>query len=66
MSYYDNKNNCDTCLILPSLNDIKYLIHEQEELFDMLLLNKLKITALHVMKDSKFHKVALQNRVIDI
>ena len=60
---YDNGN---MRLLFPTILDIKCLLKENEDLFDMLLLNKLKIAPLDVIKNSKMHKVALQNRLIEL
>ena len=53
-------------LLFPTINDIKCLLKENEDLFDMLLLKQLDITPLHVMKDSKYHKIALANSLVKI
>ena len=60
---YDNMN---IRLLFPTILDIKCLLKDNEDLFDMLLLNQLHITRLQVVKNSKMHKVALQNRLVEI
>ena len=65
ITYYDTKNNCDIRLVMPSILDVKYLIHNQEDLLDMLLLKQLKVTPVHVMKGSQMYRVALQNRLVN-
>ena len=59
-------DNGSVRLLFPSINDAKCLIKENEALFDMLLLKKLNITPLYVIRHSKMHKVALQNKCVDI
>ena len=56
---YDNIN-----LVLPSLNDIKLFLLNNTDIFDMLLQNKVKITAILVMKNSKMHTTAVHNKTI--
>lgn len=51
-------------LILPTINDVKAIVMENEELFDLLLLNKLKIEINMVAKESKQYKVALKNAIL--
>ena len=51
-------------LILPTINDVKAIVMENEELFDLLLLNKLKIETNMVAKESKQYKVALKNAIL--
>ena len=64
--YQITYDNGTVRLLFPTLSDIKCLLKENEELFDMLLLNQLQITPLHVMKHSKLYKVAMQNRLVEI
>ena len=51
-------------LILPTINDVKAIVMENEELFDLLLLNKLRIETNMVAKESKRYKVALKNAIL--
>ena len=51
-------------LILPTINDVKAIVMANEELFDLLLLNKLKIETNMVAKESKQYKVALKNAIL--
>ena len=52
-------------LILPSINDIKVLILDNEEILDMLLQNKVKIEEEIVVVDSPKYKTALKNRLVE-
>ena len=52
-------------IVFPTINDVKLLIKEQEEMLDMLLLNKLKIRTEYVCKGSKIYRTALKNRIIE-
>ena len=52
-------------LVLPTINDVKVLIKENEWLFAKLLLNELKITPLQVLQYSKMHETAIDNTLID-
>ena len=51
-------------LYLPTRNDLKYLLGENEELINMLIDNKLKIKHENVVINSKKHRTALNNRLI--
>ena len=51
-------------LVLPTMNDIKLLIKENEDLFDLLLLNKLTIKPQIVTKNSKLYHTAIKNAMI--
>ena len=53
-------------LLFPTILDIKCLLKENEDLFDMLLLGQLHIMPIHVVKNSKLYNVALQNRLVEI
>ena len=58
------KNN-NVQLVLPSIDDIKCMIMENEELLNLLLLNQLIIVPKTVNTDSKIYKTALHNRILD-
>lgn len=61
------KIHCPTLsceLVFPTINDIKALLHKEEELLDLLLLNEIKILPETVSIDSKKYKTALHNRLI--
>ena len=53
-------------LIMPSLNDIKLLVLENEQILDLLLQNKLKVEEEVVSTDSKKYQTALKNRVVQV
>ena len=53
-------------LVFPSLNDIKLLLHNEEELFDLLLLNKIKIVEKTVSINSRQYQAALHNRQVQV
>ena len=58
---YDNVK-----LLIPSLNDIKCLLKENKNLLDMLLLNQLDVRSILVLENCKMHKIALQNRLVEV
>ena len=63
------KLHCPTLsceLVFPSINDIKLLLHNEEELFDLLLLNKLQIIQETVSINSKQYQTALHNRQVQV
>ena len=51
-------------IVFPSLNDIKLVIYDNEELFDLLIQNKIKISSVKVATDSKMYKTAIKNSVV--
>ena len=51
-------------LVFPSINDIKLVMKDNEELFDMLLLNKIKILPERVHMESKKYQAALHNKLV--
>ena len=53
-------------LVLPSLNDIKLVVLDNEELLDLLLQNKLRVEEEIVLTDSKKYKTAMKNRMIAV
>ena len=53
-------------LVFPSLSDIKLLLHNEEELFDLLLLNKIQVIKETVSIDSKRYQTALHNRQVQV
>ena len=53
-------------LFLPSLNDIKLLLHNDEESFDLLLLNKIQIIPETVSIDSKQYRTAIHNKQVQV
>ena len=55
--------NCE--LILPSINDIKVLVMENEEILDMLLQKKVSIEEEMVLIDSTKYKTAIKNRLVE-
>ena len=59
---YSPSLSCE--LVLPSINDVKLMLYEQEELFDLLLLNKVQILPEQVYTDSKKYQLALHNKMI--
>ena len=52
-------------LILPSINYIKVLILDNEEILDMLLQKKVSIEEEMVLVDSTKYKTALKNRLVE-
>ena len=67
VEYFDKTVDCDIKLVLPTLSDIKYLLLQNPDtLLDLFLLKELTITPIQVIKDSKLHKTALQNRLLDM
>ena len=52
-------------LILPSINDIKALVMENEEILDMLLRKKVSIEEEMVLIDSNKYRTAIKNRIVD-
>ena len=52
-------------LVLPTINDIKVLILDNEEILDMILQNKVSIEEEMVSVDSNKYKTALKNRVVE-
>ena len=58
----------ETCceLLLPSANDIKLLLLDNEELLDMLILKKIDILTENVDKNSQQYKTALANQLIQV
>lgn len=51
-------------LVLPNLQDVKKLIKDDEELFDKLLLNQIRIVPQQVTRNSKLYKTATFNSKI--
>ena len=51
-------------LVLPSLNDIKLLVLENEQILDLLLQNKLKVEQEVVSTNSKKYETAMKNRIV--
>ena len=58
---YNVHFNDNMGLVLANKSDVKSLIKEDEELFDMLIDNEVKIIPIKVMKNSKLHKTAIFN-----
>ena len=56
----------NTELVLPTLNDIKTVILDNEELFDLLLLKKLEIVSETVDIHSKKYQTACKNSLVQI
>ena len=52
-------------LLLPSINDIKVLILDNEEIFDMLLQKKVSIEEEMVLVDSTKYKTAIKYRLVE-
>ena len=52
-------------LVMPSMTDIKILISENEDILDMLLMNKIHITCDNVSIHSKVYETALKNRLVE-
>ena len=52
-------------LFLPSINDIKVLILDNEEILDMLLQKKVSIEEEMVLIDSNKYRTAIKNRIVD-
>ena len=53
-------------LIVPSVNDLKIiLLDNNEQMLDLLLQGKLQISQQTVNKNSKKYKTAVQNRMVD-
>ena len=52
-------------LLLPSINDIKVLVMENEEILDMLLQKKVSIEEEIVVVDSPKYRTAIKNRLIE-
>ena len=53
-------------LVLPTLNDIKAVIMDNEELLDMLLLKQLDIQTEQVDKHSKKYQTAVTNALVQV
>ena len=53
-------------LVLPSLNDIKLLVLENEQMLDLLLQNKLKVEEEVVAKNSTKYETAMKNRLVQV
>ena len=53
-------------LVLPTLNDIKAVIMDNEELLDMLILKKLDIVTEVVNKSSRRYTTALSNALVQV
>ena len=51
--------------VFPSLNDIKLVVLDNEELLDLLLQNKLIVEEEIVSTDSKKYKTAIKNHVVN-
>ena len=51
-------------LVFPSLNDVKLLLHNEDELFDLLLLNKIQIIPETISINSKQYGRAMHNRQV--
>ena len=51
-------------LVLPSLNDIKLVVLENEQILDLLLQNKLKVEQEVVSTNSKKYETAMKNRIV--
>ena len=51
-------------LVLPSLNDIKLVVLDNEQLLDMLLQNKLRVEEERVSKNSRKYETAMKNSMI--
>ena len=52
--------------VFPSLNCIKLVILDNDELLDLLLQNKLRIDEEVVSKDSRKYKTAIKNRMVQV
>ena len=52
-------------LLLPSINDIKVLVMENEEILDMILQKKVSIEEEMVLIDSNKYRTALKNRLVE-
>ena len=51
-------------LVLPTINDVKAIIMQQEWIFDKLLLNQVKITPIQVLENSKMYTTAIENTLV--
>ena len=51
-------------LVFSSLNDIKLLLHNEDELFDLVLINKIQIIPETVTINSKQYQTAMHNRQV--
>ena len=56
----------DVELVLPSLNDIKLVVMDNDELLDLLLRNKLRVEEVRVSTDSCKYRTAIKNRMIQV
>ena len=56
---YDN-----IAVVLPSLNDIKLFLIQNEDIFDLLLKQNATVTSILVVKVSKMYDTAVNNRNI--
>ena len=63
---YNVHFNDNMGLVLANKSDVKSLIKEDEELFDMLINNELKIIPTKVMKNSKMYKTAVFNSKVSL
>ena len=52
--------------VFPSLNDIKLVVLDNQELLDLLLQNKLRVEEEIVSTDSRKYKTALKNSMIQV
>lgn len=63
------KIHCPTLsceLVFPSINDIKLLLYNEEELFDLLLLNEIQVIKEKVSINSEQYQTALHNRQVQV
>ena len=64
--YKLSSTNLDVEFVFPSLNDIKLIVMDNEELLDMLLQNKLRVEKEIVSTRSKKYKTAMKNSMIAV
>ena len=58
--------NLEVEFVFPSLNDIKLVVLDNEELLDLLLQNKLKVEEERVSTDSCKYRTAIKNRMVQV
>ena len=64
--YKVSSTNLDVEFVFPSLNDIKLIVMDNEELLDLLLQNKLRVEEEVVSKDSCKYQTAMKNRMVQV
>ena len=58
------KTKCE--LLLPTITDIKTILIDEENLFDMFILKQIDIRTETVDKNSKLYQTALKNKIVQV